>query len=118
MKEQEVLDLLEQTAARLSIELSYDDLKKGEINTPGGSFTLKGKRHILIHRHLSAKEKVEVLSELLSGMDTEGIHLPPDVRKRLDAVRLLPKKHFPEPKPEEAVINTDNTEAVNTEIDG
>jgi len=96
MKEQEVLELLEQAAEKLSIELSYDDLKKGEVNTPGGSFVLKGKKRILIHKHLSVGEKVEVLCELLCGMDTEGVHLPPGVRKRLDSAKRSHGKRFPD----------------------
>lgn len=89
MKEQEVLDLLEQTVEKLSIELSYDDLRRGEINTSGGSFVLKGKKRILLHKRLSVSDKVDVLCELLAGMDTEGIHLPPGVRRRIEAASLL-----------------------------
>ena len=83
MKDNELLELLEETAEKLSVRLEYDDLKKGEIDTHGGSFLLRGARHILIHKHLTVAEKVDVLTELLSQMDTEAIQLVPELRTRL-----------------------------------
>jgi hypothetical protein len=64
VKDESLLTILEQTVTRLSIKLDYDDLRKGEVNTPGAAFILKGKRHILVHKNLSVKEKVEVLIEI------------------------------------------------------
>ncbi len=32
---------------------------------------------------LTLREKIEVLTDILSGVDTEAVHLPPDVRERL-----------------------------------
>ena len=87
MKDEEILDILEEAAGRLSIKLDYDDLRKGEVNTEGGIFLLKGERRILIHKGLSVKDKVDVLTKVLSSVDTEDIHLPPAVRKRLDRAR-------------------------------
>jgi hypothetical protein len=87
VKDEALLSILEETAARLSVKLDYDDLRRGEVNTPGAAFVLRGERHILIHRHLSTKEKVEVLTEILAGFDTEGVHLPPEVRERIDSAR-------------------------------
>jgi hypothetical protein len=75
---------MEEVAERLSVKLEYDDLRKGEINTPGGAFVLRGERHILVHKHLTAEEKVDLLVMLLSKMDTMDIHLPPEVRERFD----------------------------------
>jgi len=87
MKDEEVLEILEEAARRLSIKLDYDDLIKGEVNTEGGMFLLKGEKRILIHRGLSTKDRIDVLSRVLSDVDTEEIHLPPAVRKRLDKAR-------------------------------
>ncbi len=83
------MNILEETAQRLSIKLDYDDLRRGEVNTPGGAFVLKGKKHILIHRNLSIKEKVDVLVEILAGMDTEGVHIPPEARERIEEARRV-----------------------------
>lgn len=86
MKDESILTLLEETAEKLSIKLGYEDLRKGVVATPGGIFVLRGEQRILIHKGLSLKEKIDVLTDILSGVDTEDIHLPPDVRKRLDRV--------------------------------
>jgi hypothetical protein len=90
MKDETVLSLLEETAERLSIKIGYDDLRKGEVATPGGLFTLRGEKRILIHKSLSVKDKVDVLTDILAGIDTEDVHLPPDVRERL--TRRLARK--------------------------
>lgn len=83
MKNESLLALLEETSEKLSIKLSYDDLRKGEVATPGGLFTLRGEKRILIHKGLTVKEKVDVLLDILSGLDTEDVFLLPDVRERL-----------------------------------
>lgn len=87
MNQERLLSLLEGAIERLSIKLSYEDLKKGEVNTPGGSFILKGKRHILVHKPLPVHEKVRVLMEALAELDLERIHLPPEVREGLERLK-------------------------------
>ena len=91
MKDETILPLLEEAAERLTIKVSYDDLRKGEVNTPGGSFVLKGERRIIIHKKLYTGEKVDILMELLSEMDFEGIHLPVEIRERLDRIKAKNK---------------------------
>ncbi len=86
MKAELLLEKLEDTARRLSIKVDYDDLQKGEVRTRGGLFTLKGEQRIIIHRKLSVGERAEVLLGILSKLDTEGVHLPEAVRKRLNAL--------------------------------
>ncbi|MCK4846652.1 MAG: hypothetical protein KAS88_03190 [Deltaproteobacteria bacterium] len=99
MKDNELLELLEETAEKLSVSLEYDDLKKGEIDTHGGTFLLRGTRHILIHKHLTVAEKVDILTEILSPMCLETgarkIELAPELRKR-----LWPKGKPSSPSPE------------------
>ena len=72
MKDDEILKQLEDKARNLSVLIEYDDLKKGVVNTPGGAFLLGGKKHILVHKHLSLKEKIELLTEILSNMEKEA----------------------------------------------
>ncbi len=86
MKAEDLLEKLEETARRLSIKVDYDDLQKGEVRTRGGLFRLNGEERILIHKKLSTKERAEVLLGILSGIDTEGVHIPEAIRKRLEAV--------------------------------
>lgn len=87
MKDSEMLSALESAIAGLGVRLDYEDLRKGEVNTDGGVCVLNGERRALVHKGLSAEDKVEVLLKILSGMDTEAIHLPPAVRKRLDSIK-------------------------------
>ena len=91
MKDETILPLLEEAAEKLTIKVSYDDLRKGEVNTPGGFFVLKGERRIIIHKKLYTGEKVDILMELLSEMDFEGIHLPVEIRERLDRIKAKQK---------------------------
>lgn len=92
MNDNEILNLLEAAAKKLEIVVEYDDLRKGAVNTPGGAFILRGERHILVHRHLPAKEKIDLLAEILSTHDTEGMELPPAVRMRLESARSSLKR--------------------------
>ena len=87
MKERELLELLERSVEKLSIKLNYDDLRKGEINTHGGAYVLRGERFITAHKHLSPSEKIDLLFDVLSEVETEGTHLPPEVRQRLDEIK-------------------------------
>ncbi len=87
MKDEALLTILEETAERLSVKITYDDLRKGVVNTPGGSYILKGEKNILIHKGLETSEKVDLLFSLLSSYDTEALHLPPEVRTRLESAQ-------------------------------
>lgn len=87
MKDETLLTKLEETAEKLSIKLGYEDLCKGAVYTYGGIFTLRGEQRILIHKGLNVRDRIEVLTDILSGIDTEGLHLPPDVRERLERQR-------------------------------
>lgn len=87
MKDETLLTRLEETAERLSIKLGYEDLCKGAVCTHGGIFRLRGEQRILIHKGLDVRDRIEVLTDILSRVDTEGMHLPPDVRDRLERQR-------------------------------
>lgn len=87
MKDEELLLSLEEAAAKLGIKLDYEDLRKGEVVSHGGLFVLRGEKRILIHRGLCDKDKISVLLEILSGLDTESVHLPPNIRHRIEAVK-------------------------------
>ena len=98
MKDDLILSTLEEAAEKMSIKIKYDDLRKGEVNTAGGIFTLKNETRILIHKGLSTEEKVDRLLSLFSTLDTEAIHLPPVIRKRLDKNHLHSKEQTDTPK--------------------
>ena len=87
MKSEHILPILEETAEKLGIRLRYEDLKKGEVDTQGGSFVLKGEKYVFVHKYLPAGEKVRVIEEALAEMDTSYIHIAPEIRERLERVR-------------------------------
>ncbi|MBI5328207.1 MAG: hypothetical protein HZB80_07945 [Deltaproteobacteria bacterium] len=91
MKDEIILPLLEEAAEKLSVKVYYDDLRKGEVNTPGGSCMLRGERRIIIHKKLYTREKVDILMEILSEMDFEDVHLPVEIRERLDKIKAKQK---------------------------
>jgi len=87
MKDETLLTALEETARKLSIQLDYDDLKRGAVDSQGGLFTLKGEKRMLVHKGLSPRERVRVLTELLSVQDIERVHIPIEVRELLEGER-------------------------------
>ena len=87
MKDEVFLEMMEQAAEKLGIKLGYEDLRKGEVSTQGGLFVLKGEKRILVHKGLAARERADVLVEIFSALDTEGVHLPPDVREAIDSAK-------------------------------
>ena len=96
MKTEALLTLLEETAERLSIKLDYDHIRKGVVTSPGGSYRLNGKDCILIEKSLTAKERAELLTSLLSKYETDDIFLPPEIRDRFEKVRAEGMDLIPE----------------------
>lgn len=87
MKDEAILASLEEALQKLSIRLDYEDLRKGEVNTDGGLCTLHGEKRLLVHKGLPVKDRIDVIAGILAGMDTEGVHLPPAVRKKVEEHR-------------------------------
>lgn len=88
MKGHDLLNVLEEAFEKLGVRLDYEDLRRGEVNTDGGICVLKGEKRALIHKGLSIEDRADVLMKILSSMDTEAVHLPPAVRKRLDELKI------------------------------
>lgn len=89
MKNTEILESLEQLAEQNGFTVTYDDLCKGVINTPGGSFVLKGKSHILMHRKLNIDEKVDTLTYLLAQYNIDELDFPKKVQKAVNDARNI-----------------------------
>ena len=88
MKDEAILQALEEAAASLGIKLSYEDLLNGVVATHGGMFMLRGEKRIIIHKGLHVKDKIDLLAELLAEVSTEEIHLAPEVRDRIEKAKL------------------------------
>jgi hypothetical protein len=73
------LSELEQLAEALSIKVSYDDIKTSR----GGSCRVMETRRIIINKHLSNSEKINLLARELAGFDLSGIDVPDRVLKKI-----------------------------------
>ena len=82
-----MLKSLEDAAEKLNVTVRYDDLKKGVVNTAGGSCILKGDHYVLVHKHLSDSEKADLLADALSEMEIDSIYLAPEIRQLLERIR-------------------------------
>jgi hypothetical protein len=71
---------LENVARTLLIKVSYDDLKTSK----GGSCRVMETRRIIINKHLSGSEKINLLARELGGFDLSGIDIPDNVRKKIE----------------------------------
>lgn len=112
MKDDALLTILEETAEKLSIELDYEELRKGEVESYGDAFVLRGQRHIIIDKRLDTGERGDLLVEILAKFDTSEVHLAPEVRDRLDSARATQAEKAAKEAAEEAVsITADEEEA-------
>jgi hypothetical protein len=88
-----LFELLAETLRELDIGLQTSSIKnlvdtrshpdELPLALQSGSYLLKGKRTIVLHPHLTLKEKNKVILKELSRLDLEHIHLPPVIRDQL-----------------------------------
>ena len=83
MKQEIVLHHLEELAEKLSVKISYEDLKKERISFKGGLCRIKGEERIIIGKNLTAAEKVDILAGELSKYDIDSLYIPPAVKQLL-----------------------------------
>ena len=88
MDDLQILDLLEELAESLGLQISYESIWLDEElgSRPGGYCLLKGQRLVIINPRVSAREKIRILSEALRHFDLSQIYIRPVLRELLDAV--------------------------------
>jgi hypothetical protein len=86
MKPEQITETLEQAAAHLGIRVRYETMT-GDTAGGGGLCKLKGAWCVIIDRKTPPAERAAVLIEALTGFDTDGVFLPPQVREALAARR-------------------------------
>lgn len=84
MTEINLLELLEEIAMKMGVELRYENLAANGIRTEGGFCKLLGKPMILIDRKDSKRRKILILAKSLGKLNLEGIFIPPAVRKVIE----------------------------------
>ncbi|MBI5181073.1 MAG: hypothetical protein HZA05_06685 [Nitrospirae bacterium] len=80
MKTELILQQLEELAEKLSIKLTYDSLREGNINTKGGICRVENNYRILVDKRLPAREKIDVIARGISKFDLSQFYIPPEIR--------------------------------------
>ncbi len=80
MNEEDLLQELENLAAKLALNLRYE---KGDFQ--GGFYRYKEKQQIVINKDLSTRQKVNILARELKAMiDLENFYLLPALREVIE----------------------------------
>jgi len=85
MNETSLLELLEEVATRLGVELRYENLASVGIRSDGGFCKVAGRSIILINRKDSRRRQIQILARSLNKLNLDGIFIPPAVRKMIEA---------------------------------
>jgi len=83
LRDEQILEALEEVAQRLSVCVHYEDMKAFEFRIRDGGCELKGESHIYIDRKRPIKEKIHILSGELKKFDLENIYVPPLLREKV-----------------------------------
>ncbi len=75
---------LKSVAAKLSIDFMFTDLSSDEINISSGFCKLKGQNLIVLDKHLSLLDQIEIVLETLKEFDLEEIYIPIWIRECLE----------------------------------
>ncbi|MFQ5674018.1 MAG: hypothetical protein ACE5G9_13110 [Nitrospinales bacterium] len=84
MNLQSKLDDLRTAAAKLSIEIQYDDLCDHEFSIQSGHCKLNGRDMIILDKKLSDGEQIDVILNALRKFDLENVFIAPWIRERLE----------------------------------
>ncbi|MBD3175837.1 MAG: hypothetical protein GF320_11700 [Armatimonadia bacterium] len=86
MKEQDLLEALEELAGRLDIRIRRESFR-GD----GGLCTLRGERLIIMNKSRTPAEQIDLLAASLGQVDLDGLFVPPQVREEIDRRREPPQ---------------------------
>ena len=83
MKPNELYQHLQDIASKLNITISEQNLRVTGVNAKSGLCRVKGELVFIMDKHLTAREKVEMLSDCLRQMPLDDVYLMPALRKHL-----------------------------------
>ncbi len=86
MNEAAILDLLEELAEALSLQITYEAIMVDEeLGTrPGGFCLLQGEGRIIIDPHASTRQRIRILSEAVKHFDLDRVYIRPVLRELLE----------------------------------
>ncbi len=92
MKDDKLLQGLEEVAGMLGVKVSYEKIVKNPVRQPkGGLCRVDGEPRIIIHKKLTDSEKAQVMIESLRQFDLDGIFIAPEIRQAIEGVAALIK---------------------------
>ena len=84
MKSTQLYQHLKETAEKVDITVSEQNLRATGVNARSGLCTVKGRQLFIMDKHLPVRQKVEVLAECLRQMPLDDIYLVPAIRNYLE----------------------------------
>jgi hypothetical protein len=89
MDTQSQLAELEALAKKLDLRVSYEPMT-GMVQGIGGLCRVRGEWRVIVDRRFKTQERIQVLADALRRFDTEAFHVPPQIRRLLDA-KVVPR---------------------------
>ena len=83
MDDHNALSLLEELADKLGISIRYEIIKD-ELTGSGGLCRIDGKFLLIINSQVTAKEKIQIMTEALRRFDLGDIYVRPALRELLE----------------------------------
>jgi hypothetical protein len=87
MKPSEIYQHLKDIAMKLDIAVSEHNLRATGINAKSGLCRVRGKQRFIMDKHLTLREKIDLLGESMAKLSLDEIYIVPSVRKFLDRFR-------------------------------
>ena len=87
MEEERLLSLLEETAQRLGIAVRYERFDGADVSVRDGLCLVKGEKVLFMDKRRTLREKIGVLVQTISNLDSETTYMPPVVRELIDEMR-------------------------------
>jgi hypothetical protein len=84
VKDDFILNQLEELAGRLEIRIRYEHVNLEESSSTGGLCRLKGEYVLIIHAQATEKEKIRILTEALRQFPLGNIYVKPVIRELLE----------------------------------
>jgi hypothetical protein len=87
MKPSEIYQHLKDIAMKVDIAVSEHNLRATGINARSGLCRVRGKQRFIMDKHLTLREKIDLLGESMAKLPLDDIYIVPSVRKFLDRFR-------------------------------
>ncbi|OGW61729.1 MAG: hypothetical protein A2V83_08615 [Nitrospirae bacterium RBG_16_64_22] len=95
MKIDDLAQELEEVARKLSVRVSYEDLRWEGPGGKGGSCRVHDERRIIINKALNKEDRALILARELGKFPLEEISVPPRVREFIEDSRADPAPEGP-----------------------